>query len=530
MTDDVTVIDANSSDIKPTVQNRIVSDLLTYLPAKVLPSITPFLTVPIYTHLFSPDVYGHYVLAFGISELLLAATITGFASGAVRFFVAFKQDGKLKSYFAAILISFLVMVAAGSLISGASMLALKSTLSADLYRILWVAIPTYAATALSELLMTIIRAQERSRVYSVFEILNRVGTVVLSLVLVLVFDAGVEGLLWGQAIMMALTSVPLIYLLAQALENDNTGTLEISRSDLTRLWSFSLPLAFGYIAMWGLRMSDRYVIEYFWDSYEVGLYSVGYRIASRSIMFLVGLFWLVPAPIITRVWEEEGREATENALTSVTRYFFLLIIPAVTGFAVLAKPLVVLLASDEYLDGYRAGWLIALAMMAQGLSELAMFGMLLATRSRIVARNQLIVAGFNLLMNALLVPRWGFMGAGVTAVTSFSLLVVLHARASAPHLTWRWPLDSLAKVVTAAALMGVIAYVIASGVVSLSTFSETVTYALALLLAVVAGIAVYGAVLWALGEEAIRSIVAFIITPDPRKSASSGDTAYAADS
>ncbi len=504
-----------ASTVMQKMRKKIATDLLTYLPAKVLPSITPFITVPIYTHLFSPDEFGWYVLAFGISELLMAATITGFASGAVRFFVDFKKQGKLKTYFAAMMVSFVIMVAAGALVSGGALLALRTTLSADLYRILWVAIPTFAATSLSELLMTIIRAQERSRAFSFYEMLNRGGTVVISLVLVLVFGMGVEGLLWGQCIIMALTAIPLTWLIVRHLDDENAaGDLTITRTDMSTIWRFSLPITVGHIAMWALRMSDRYVVEMFWDSYEVGLYSVSYRIASRSILFLVGLFWLVPAPIITRIWEEDGRQAAERALTMVSSFFFLMIVPAVVGFAVLAKPLVVLLASDEYLDGYRAGWLIAIAMMCQGLSELASFGMLLSKRSGVVARNLFIIAGANLGLNLLLIPPWGFMGAATSTAISFLLLVGIHAHASAHDLTWRLPLGTLVRVVIASAIMGLAAYLVTTGIVEISRMSETITYAIAMLVAILTGMIVYAALLWVMREESIRSLPALFSSSD----------------
>lgn len=501
------------------IQRRIATDLLTYLPAKLLPSITPFITVPVYTHLFSPDEFGRYVLAFGVSELLMAATITGFASGAVRFFVAYKRQGNLSTYFAAMFISFLVMVTAGALVCSGLLLALKPRISPQLYPILWVAIPTFAASSLSELLMNILRAQERRRSYSAFEMLNRGGTVAFSLLLVLVFDVGVAGLLWGQCIMLALTALPLIWLTTRELGG---AQIVVSPTHLRQIWGFALPITIGNVAVWALRMSDRYFIESFWNSYEVGLYSVSYNIASRSVFFVVGLFLLVPAPIMMRVWEEEGRQAAEKALRNLSGFFLLIVVPVVVGFAVLANPLVRLLAADEYLAGYRAGWLVALAMLAQGLGELASFGLLLAIRSRVIARNQLIVSGINLVLNLVLIPLWGFMGAALSACLSFSLLVVLQAYASSKYLTWRWPTATTVRVVTASAVMALAAHLVVSGVLRVSNLAPTPSDALAIVSAVAVGGVVYFVVLWLMGEEALK-IIPSLFTKAPDESVSQAE-------
>ena len=84
------------------MQKRITKDLLTYLPGKALPALASFITVPIYTRLFSPAEFGNYVLAVAAAEFLLLATISGFGQGAVRFFSAYQRRSGLSSYFAAI--------------------------------------------------------------------------------------------------------------------------------------------------------------------------------------------------------------------------------------------------------------------------------------------------------------------------------------------------------------------------------------------------------------------------------------------
>ena len=63
------------------MQRRITKDLLTYLPGKALPALAAFITVPIYTHLFSPDEFGIYALAVAAAEFLLLGTTTGFGQG-----------------------------------------------------------------------------------------------------------------------------------------------------------------------------------------------------------------------------------------------------------------------------------------------------------------------------------------------------------------------------------------------------------------------------------------------------------------
>jgi O-antigen/teichoic acid export membrane protein len=310
---------------------------VTYLPAKLLPALTPFITVPILTHLFAPDEYGRYSLAFGVSELLLAATSTGFAAGAVRFYTVYKLESNLPAYFSTLFLSVGGIVLAACGLSGAALIAFRSQIDPALVPLLWVSILTFAVGAVFSTLMHIVRAQERSRWYTGLELFSRYGTVVFSLGIVLLLSADVIGLLWGQFVALLLAIIPLLWITTRGIPLKLAAP---PRASLNLMWIYALPLTLGNVAFWGLRLSDRYFVEFYRGTAEVGLYSVSCNIAARTIDLIVGLFLLVPGPIIMRMWEEEGREKTEETLRLVTRLFFLVVTPAVVGLSVTAVPLV----------------------------------------------------------------------------------------------------------------------------------------------------------------------------------------------
>jgi O-antigen/teichoic acid export membrane protein len=292
---------------------------------------------------------------------------------------------------------------------------------------------------------------------------------------------------------LLLSIFPLIWLTTRSV---TIHPAQFSRSDFKQLWAFALPFAIGNIAFWALNLSDRYIIELYRGSYEVGLYAVANKISGRTVQLLVYLFFLVPAPMLSRLWEERGREATEEALTAFTRVFFLIIIPSVVGLTVVAAPLVRLLADKAYFGGYPAIWLVACAVMAWGLNNLGCTGCLVANRTRLVARNQILAAVANLILNLLLIPAFGFMGAALSTLLSFSLLAGLQAITSARFLTWRWPLGSILRVLAASVAMAATVLLLQAGLRSDMAIWQMVY----LLLSIITGAVVYGAVLWAMGE------------------------------
>ena len=475
------------------MQKRITKDLLTYLPAKALPALASFITVPIYTRLFSPEQFGNYALATAAAEFLLLGTISGFGQGAVRFFSAYQRRSGLSSYFAMVLGSVGLIALLAAATSAGILMILRSLIPSDLYPLLWAAIALFVVNACFTTLTDVLRGQEKSRWYAVIWTSHYYGGVIFGLILVLVFKMGIGGLIWGQTLALLLLIIPLVWLTTRSVA---IRPAHFNRSDFGELWKFAWPVTIGNLAFWTLFLSDRYIVELFRGSYEVGLYSVAHKISSRSVLLLASLFFLVPAPIVCRLWEERGRQATEEALTTFTRMFFLMVIPAVVGLAVVAAPLVRLLADEAYFGGYRAIWLVACASMGLGLSDLGSTGCLVTNRTRLIARNQCVAAGANLILSLTLVPALGFVGAALSAAVSFALLAGLQAITSARFLTWRWPLRSLWRVLTSSAAMSASVLLVQAGLPS----DTTVWQAVNLLLSIMIGALIYGSVLWALGE------------------------------
>lgn len=484
------------------MQRKITKDLLTYLPGKALPALAAFITVPIYTRMFSPNEFGNYALAVAASEFLLLGTSTGFGQGAVRFFSAYQMKSNLSGYFATVFGSISLITFAAAAISAGLLLICQSFISPVLLNLFWAALALYTASTFNAIFMDVLRGQEKSRWYSIVWVCQCYGGIAIGLILVLIFGMDISGLIWGQTLGLVFSLPPLIWLTTRGVP---LSSARIDRADFKQLWAFALPFTIGNLAFWTLSLADRYIVEMFRGSYEVGLYSVASKISWRSIQLLVNLFFLVPAPVISRLWEEKGRQATEDALTSFTRIFFLMVIPSVVGLAAVAAPLLRLLADESYFGGYPAIWLAAITSMALGLSDLGSSGCLVMNRTRLIARNQCIAAGTGLILNFILVPILGFMGAALSGALAFFLLAGLQAITSARYLTWRWPLTSLWHVLVASAAMAAVVLLVEAGLPADTTTWQIIN----LLISIVVGALIYGLGLWILGEISSAHLMEF---------------------
>ncbi|HRW08066.1 MAG TPA: hypothetical protein P5121_23350, partial [Caldilineaceae bacterium] len=175
----------------------LLSDLITYLPAKLLPALTGFITAPILTRLFAPAVYADYALAVGLSGLLYALAISGLASTPIRFLPVYTKQRRLPVFFVTLGTLIGLMVLGTSVVTLIVLRLLQPRLPGQLYPLLQISVLLFGVQALVNVLLDGARAQERSRLYTTFDLLTRYGALGLGLLLVMGFGMGIDGLLWG---------------------------------------------------------------------------------------------------------------------------------------------------------------------------------------------------------------------------------------------------------------------------------------------------------------------------------------------
>jgi O-antigen/teichoic acid export membrane protein len=254
-------------------------------------------------------------------------------------------------------------------------------------------------------------------------------------------------------------------------------------------------MTLGNVAMWGLRVSDLFIIRSFRPERDVGIYAVSYNISAKSIELLVALFLLSVSPLIYSTWESQGKDATEKTLTMVTRVYLILCLPAAVGLSVLAFPFVALLTTPDYYEGSRIVGFVVFSSFAWGLANIAMMGIAIKKQARRIGANQIIAASTHIGLQLLLVPRFGYVAAAISTLIGYTVLLVLQTLASRPHLTWRFPFNTLRNVMAASAVMGLAAW----GIYRLSGAGNK-SSPVYLFLSIVVAVPTYFVCLWFLGE------------------------------
>lgn len=428
---------------------KLLQDISLYLPAKVIPAIVGFISIPVITRLFSPEDYGNYALVMATINILVL--LMGWLSMSVlRFYPAYEKNNKSIEFSSSIMKLFLIFTAIIFILTLATTYLLEGYMGHQLSYLARVGAVVFVIYSMFTILQSFLRTKRIVLWYSGFESWKSVVSLVVGLILVTHFNFRVDGLFYGMIISL-LFVLPFLWKKAigrfQFVGWPSLAiTLESAR--------YGVPLLIANLSAWILSLSDRYILEFFRGSAEVGIYSVSYGIAEKSVMLVVSLILLADKPLSYEIWEKNGLEISRQYINKLVRLFLLICVPAACGLIILAKPLVELLVPSDYIAGYRIILYVAMGAVFLGLQQIYQKGFIFHRKTGFIMLAILSAGVFNLALNFLFIPKFGYMAAAVTTLVSYIALCFFMAIGSKKIFKWDFPKKSLARVAISSLFMG----------------------------------------------------------------------------
>ncbi len=432
------------------MSTELLRDIIRYAPGRMLTIVAGFAFYPVVTRLFEPAEYGKFALAIAGATLL--STFGGWtATAVIRFYPVAEKSHKRDALVAGVLRLCTVSVLTLGLLVLALILLARSRLPANGFPLLIAGLAYFAMDSFFIVLASFLRSRRQVLSYSWFIAWKLVMGMVFGVTLVVALELGVAGLIWGYCLSVAL-ALPLLWVKVVGKKAIAwSGGEPVPAGAMIR---YSFPLVGAGMAAWILSVSDRYMLEILRPSVEVGIYSVGYDIADRSIMVIVTLFAQAFTPLAVILWETQERAASQAFLSDGTRYFLLMGIPAVIGISVLREPIVHLLTTPAYYPAAEVVPFVATGVLLLGLSQRFYTVLGVHNKTLLIMYSLLSAALLNLLLNYLLIPLYGFAAAALTTLICYGLLMFAVLRMSRRLLAWSFPLGSVLRATFAAAVMG----------------------------------------------------------------------------
>jgi O-antigen/teichoic acid export membrane protein len=266
-----------------------------------------------------------------------------------------------------------------------------------------------------EFLLALFRIDERARAYLYFTVANVLVTIPVTVWLVVFEDRGAEGLLIGQYATGAITLGVLMVVHRRRL------ALVPDFSVLRRMFRFGLPTMPAELSLYSLNFIDRLLIVRLIGLGDAGLYALAVKFAQAVNVFVKG-FQLAWPPLAYSISDDnEARRAYAVIVTWFVAFCGFI----VAGMWLFSRWIVRILAAPEFFESYEAIGLVSTGVMLYALYLVLV--VILGRTGRTEFNFPATAAGtvVNIGLNLILLPELGIVGAGVSLVASYAVVLVL---------------------------------------------------------------------------------------------------------
>lgn len=388
---------------------QLISETAVYGLASTATRFLSIFLVPIYTRIFSPEDYGVMSLVNSTLVIVSIFVVLALDNSASRWYWESEETGDRKSTIASWAWCQLPVSSAFALliIISADWLGRVIVERPDAGQYFRLAALTLPLGVLGGILTCWLRMQRRPWVTVAYMLGTNILTILLTILFVVYLRWGLSGIYLGQIVSLACGSLISVYLL-----RDWVSPRYYNWERLREMLRFALPLIPAALAFWIVNFSDRYFVQVYTTTEEVGLYQVGSSLAA-FVALITGSFQLAWGPFAMSIHKrEDARQVYANVFLA---YIWLcsLVCSALTLFAPEA---IRILATEKYSGAASVVGFLSFSYMMIGLSYIAAVGPMIAKTSGPTGIAVTVAAALNILLNFLLVPRIGKTGSALATL------------------------------------------------------------------------------------------------------------------
>ena len=389
-----------------------------YTIGNILPQAVGFLLLPIYSRYLTPADYGvvsSMQVLISIFGILFTLAID---KSVYRLYFDYKLEKDKKDFLGTITISLIII----SIFSLSLLFVLKDVIGLIFKSIEFSPFYIYAIlTALANVFILIpkiyLQINEKADKYFYLSTLQFLLTTGFVLWFVLGEKSGASGMLKGQ-LFGNLILLPFIFYIIYHIIN-----FTYNFKMLKEILLYSLPVIPALLSSWILNLSDRVFIERYFDLNDVGIYSIGYKIAGL-VLVVSGAFYQAYNPIFYKLAGSTNQEKAKKQLSKYNDIYIVALLLVVFFITLFSKEAIQLLLDKKYLDAYKIVPLIALSYLFYQAGGLLNFMMYQEKKTVQVMYMVICSAALNIFLNFLLVPKYGAYGAAIATILTFMALFI----------------------------------------------------------------------------------------------------------
>jgi O-antigen/teichoic acid export membrane protein len=275
----------------------------------------------------------------------------------------------------------------------------------------------------------VFRANLRAREIGIVRVASFVASTSLILVLLVPCKMGVLARLYGAAI------GPLINFIVFTVIAVRNSLLEFvfDATILRRSLAYALPMVPNIAGGWITRASDKLILTYYGALSDVGLYVLATQIA--YILYLVNdSMTQVQGPIGMSALTDDAQKGRKQISAFLSFYVWVVLL-FYLGLAFFSKEVLYFLTDEKFHLAYKVVWIVAFEYVLSGIYRIFTTIISFHGKTWVISSGAILSALGDLVMNLVLIPRFGQLGAAgstVLSVAIYTLWIVYWAQKTSP--------------------------------------------------------------------------------------------------
>ncbi len=256
------------------------------------------------------------------------------------------------------------------------------------------------------------RILRKSIKYSILSSSNIIAYSLIVLTWVTVFHGHLKEVIWARF------ASNLIFLIIALFSIKEIFTPQLEFNLLKSMLMFGVPLVIGTLGYWGMSYADNYLLRYYTDLEQVGIYSIAYKIGSVIMVAVMGVQMAWPMEIYRL-----ARNENAPILFGHKIFQYIVIMGTLSlAISIFSKELLMFLTPEPYWETANIIPLVTFSYFFMGLRYMINIGTNIRGKTYLQTITLLISLFLNIGLNLIWIPEYGCTGAAMATFVSFFAL------------------------------------------------------------------------------------------------------------
>lgn len=394
-------------------KKEYIVNTITLLIGKFSTQFVSFLLIPLYTRFLVASDYGFIDLIQTYITLFVPIFTLKLDSATFRFLIDCRKDGKEKER-DEIVTNVLAIIFFLTIIVLFGMLLLRRIIKINYYGVVCCNI---FVLMISNILLQFLRGLGKNKHYSISTILMSLATLISNFVLIIVFKFNASSILISSTIANV---IGIIYISIVLRLHKFIDVKLINKKKIKDLLFYSLPMIPNQLSWWIVNISDRTIITHFINTAANAVYTVSCKFSNivNTVFAIFSTSWQETASL--HINDKNSEEFLSDMMNSIFILF--------ASFSIIMMVMIPFVFDLMVGESYRVGFnYIPILLLGNIFNILVSLlgGIYIALKMvKQVANTTIISAILNILINLLLIKKFGLYAASVSTLIAYLIMAI----------------------------------------------------------------------------------------------------------